>query len=108
MRSHAVQNHRGIDSRSNMSSEGGGGHVEDILKRLGNVEANLSELKSEVSAIRATVSRLATKADVMDVRTSVADLRGEMATLETKIIKWIVATVLTTASLAFAIAKFVH
>jgi hypothetical protein len=68
--------------------------VEDILKRLGNVETHVSELRSQVSAILAITPHLATKAD--------------MAAVETAIIKWIVATVLASAALAFTIAKFVH
>jgi predicted fused transcriptional regulator/phosphomethylpyrimidine kinase len=42
--------------------------VEDILKRLGNVETNVSEVRSQVSAILAIIPHLATKADVADVR----------------------------------------
>ena len=42
----------------------------------------------------AIIPHLATKADV--------------AAVETVIIKWIVATVLASAALAFTIAKFVH
>ena len=53
-----------------------------------------SESKSQVSAILAIIPHLATKADVVAV--------------ETTIIKWIVATVLTSAALTFTIAKFVH
>ena len=75
--------------------------MEDILKRLGNLETDVSSLKAEVSAILATIPHLATKADVVDVRTAVA-------AVETRIIKWIIATVLATAGLAFTIAKFVH
>ena len=111
--------------------------MEDILKRLGNVESDVSELKSEVRGILAIVPHLATKADVMDVRTAVADLRGEMnelrgeiksglselraemaagfgaiktemAARETAFLKWIIATVLTSVGLAFTVAKFVH
>jgi hypothetical protein len=126
--------------------------VEDILKRLGNVETDVSELKSTTSAILATIPHLATKADVADVRSAVAELRAEMssefgsvrtemstgfgalrtemaaglgasrteaaaglgalrtemAARETAFIKWMIATVLTVAGLAFAIAKFVH
>jgi len=100
--------------------------VEDILKRLGAVETSISELKSQMSGILAILPHLATKADVADVRTDVADvrtdvanvkadvaqLRGEMGAgisgLETRIIKWIVATLLTSTGLAFTIAKFVH
>ena len=115
--------------------------MEDILKRLVNVETDVSELKSKASAILATVAHLATKADVLDVRSSVAELRAEMtaesgslraematqwgslkaeiaaqsgslraemAARETAFIKWMIATVLATAGLAFTIAKFVH
>ena len=74
--------------------------MEDILKRLGNVETGVSELRSQVSAILAIMPHLATKADVADVRVDLA--------AETAIIKWIIATVLASAALAFTIAKFVH
>jgi len=65
-----------------------------------------------VSGILAILPHLATKADVADVGTDVAQLKGEMwaaiSGLETRIIKWIVATLLTSTGLAFTIAKFVH
>ena len=75
--------------------------MEDILKRLSEVETNVSELKSQMSATLAVVSHLATKADVVDVSASVA--KGETA-----IIKWIVGTTLAASGLAFTIAKLVH
>ena len=84
--------------------------MEDILRRLGNVEA-------QVSAILAIIPHLATKADVADiphlatkadVTGGVGQLKADMAAMETAIIKWIIATVLTTAGIAFSIAKFVH
>jgi hypothetical protein len=52
------------------------------------------DVRSQVSAILAIIPHLATKADV--------------AAAESVIIKWIVATVLASAALAFTIAKFVH
>jgi hypothetical protein len=85
--------------------EDDGGDVEDILKRLSNVETNASELKSQVSGIVAIVPHLATKADLM---ASVADLGASVATVETAIIKWIIATTLATGGLVFTLAKFVH
>lgn len=75
--------------------------MEDILKRLGHVETTVSDLKSQVSAILATIAHLATKSDVADLRTAISSL-------EARIIKWIVATLLTSTGLAFAIAKIVH
>lgn len=82
--------------------------MEDILKRLGSVESGVSELRSQVSPILAVIPHLATKADVTDVRAAVGECKTELASRETSIIKWIVATVLASAGLAFTIAKFVH
>ena len=94
-------NRSGAIANASAGSGSGGGDVEDILKRLGNVETHVSELRSQVSAILAIIPHLATKADVADVRAAVGQV-------ETTIIKWIVATVLASAALAFTIAKFVH
>jgi len=132
---------RSTVSNSSVGSGSGGGDVEDILKRLGNVETHVSELRSQVSAISAIIPHLATKADVADLRTEVGQVKADLATgigqvrsdlateigqvksdlatgigqvkadvaaVETAIIKWIVATVLASAALAFTIAKFVH
>jgi len=55
----------------------------------------------DACAILAIIPHLATKADV-------ADVKADVAAVETTIIKWIVATVLASAALAFTIAKFVH
>jgi hypothetical protein len=99
---------RSTVSNSSVGSGSGGGDVEDILKRLGNVETHVSELRSQVSAILAIIPHLATKADVADVRAAVGQLKADVAAVETAIIKWIVATVLASAALAFSIAKFVH
>jgi hypothetical protein len=99
---------RSTVSNSFVGSGSGGGGVEDILKRLGNVESHVSELRSQVSAILAIIPHLATKADVADVRAAVGHVKADVAAVETAIIKWIVATVLATAALAFTIAKFVH
>jgi len=83
-----------VDTDVAAGVEGPGGNVEDILKRLGNVETDVSRVKSQVGAILAIIPHLATKADV--------------SALEIAIIKWIIATVLGTAGLVFTIAKFVH
>ena len=99
---------RNTVSNSSAGSGSGGGDVDDILKRLGNVETHVSELRSQVSAILAIIPHLATKADVADVRTAVGQVKADVAAVETAIVKWIVATVLASAALAFTIAKFVH
>jgi hypothetical protein len=110
-------NHRRADTHTSVGSGGGGGGVDDILRRLGNVETGVSELRSEVSAISAILSHLATAASVSEVNSKVAGIeaiiphlatKADVISLETAIIKWIIATTLTSAALAFAIAKFVH
>src|SRR3954462_5561230 len=115
---------RSTGSNSSVGAGGGGGNVDDILKRLGSVEtqvsailgiipqlatkAALADVRASIGAIEAVIPHLATKADLADVRTEVKELKTDVASIETAIIKWIIATTLATAGLAFAIAKFVH
>ena len=98
--------------------------MDDILKRLGNVETHVSELRSQVSSIAATIPHLATAASVSELRAEVASIlaviphlatkadviatKADLASMEAAIIKWIVATTLASAGLAFTIAKLVH
>lgn len=67
--------------------------MDDLVKRLGAVEAAVSDIRAQVSALSASGVHTATKADV--------------AKLETSIIKWVVGTMIASAGLAFAIAKYV-
>jgi uncharacterized protein YoxC len=103
MSGRVISTRRAADSGAADGSGDSGGNVEDILKRLGNLETNGYELKSQVSAILAVVPHLATKADLMasvaelrdsvaevrtsvaDVRTSVGDLKESVADLRTSV-----------------------
>lgn len=67
--------------------------MDDVLKRLGNVESAVSEVRAQVSGLTAIAPHLATKSDVMQV--------------ESSLIKWIVGTLLAVAVLTFTIARFV-
>ena len=109
--------------------------MDDVLKRLGAVESSVSELRVQVSGIaakipylathesvneiKATIPHLATKADVLAakadvlmVKAEVNMVRAEMNAMETRIIKWMIATTLSSVGLAtglaFSIAKLVH
>jgi len=82
-------------------TDAGGGDMDDVMRRLGAVETDISGMKADISAmkgdisgIKAVIPHLATKADLSDMRAA--------------IIQWIVATTIAAAGLAFAIAKFVH
>ena len=120
MESVVSYNRRGAIANASIGFGGGGGDVDDILRRLSNVESGVSELRSQVRGLLEVVPHfatkadvailpyLATKADVADVRTEITQVKGDLASMEAAIIKWIIATVLTSTALAFTIAKFVH
>ncbi len=114
--------------------------MDDILKRLGNVETAVSEVRTQVGSIAAAIPHLATKADLTSMEASISEFRetiprlateasvselraiiphlatkadllevkASLASMETAVIKWTIATVLTSTALAFSIAKFVH
>ena len=106
-----------------------GGFVDEFLRRLGNVETDVKELRTDVSelkvgmealrgdvkAILAVIPHLATKADLGQVKTEIAEVRGELATgmelvkaniasLESKMTKWMIGLILAVVGAA----KFLH
>ena len=122
-------------------SGGNGGAMDDVLKRLGAVESSVSELRIQVGGIAgtmatkddvnklqvqvsgtaATIPYLATKDDLKELQAQVSGIaaaipylatKADLSAMETTIIKWIIATVLTSVGLAgglaFSIARFVH
>ena len=52
---------------------------------------------------RADFANLATKVDIAEIRTEIADVRTAIANLETRLLRWIVGTILTTAGVTVAI-----
>jgi len=97
--------------------------MDDVLRRLGIVESLVAETREDVSAIKAAFAHLATKADVNELRADVSaikatlphlatkaevnELKSDISAMETKIIRWVVGTMIAVASVAFTIAKFV-
>jgi hypothetical protein len=96
-----------------MSGDGEPG-MNDVLKRLGAVETSATETRLQVASIAATIPSLATEAAVESIAATIPHLatKADLSAMESKLIKWMIATVLTaaglTSSLAFSIAKFVH
>ena len=83
--------------------------MDDFSKRLGAVEVSVAE-------IRAQLPHLATKADVQAVRSDMNAMETRLATkieamgtqivsVENRMIKWIIATLLSGMALAAAIAS---
>jgi hypothetical protein len=75
--------------------------MDDILKRLGNVEAAVSDIKADVSGISATASHLATKAEL-------TTLGAQVSAMESRLIHWFVGTAMALTALAYVIAKAVN
>jgi hypothetical protein len=67
--------------------------MDDVLKRLSNVETCVSDVRAQLSGLSAMASHMATKSDVSQ--------------LESSLIKWLVGTLLAVAVLTFTIARFV-
>lgn len=103
--------------------------MEDVLRRLGSLEKDVSVIKADVAGILtrlpdlatkadvAPIPYLATKADVMAIRADVMAIRAEIPHMATKadvsdaktpIVQWIVGTIIAVAALTFTIVKFIH
>jgi hypothetical protein len=75
--------------------------MDDILKRLGILERDVSDLKVQVGSIAAQIPHLATKAEVGELKAAISEAK-------TSIVQWVVGTTIASAGIAFTIAKFVH
>jgi hypothetical protein len=75
------------------SDGGGGGSMDDVLKRLSNLETSVSDIRAQVSGLSVMAANMATKAD--------------LSHLESSMIKWLVGTFLAVALLTLTIARFV-
>ena len=75
--------------------------IANLDTRLSTQIANLdTRLSTQIAELR-TEQRTQTA----EVRTEVAEVRGEIATLETRLIRWMVGTVLATATLTVGILR---
>lgn len=87
---------------------------QEIDKLRTEVKQDISAVKQDVAALKQEVS--AVKQDISAIREDIAGLKAnqtqfatkaDLATMETRILKWIIASVASTGTLAFSIAKFV-
>jgi hypothetical protein len=62
----------------------GGGDMDDVLRRLGMLEGDVSVIKTEVAAMAAQLPNLATKADVEAVKTEVAGIAAQLPNMASK------------------------
>lgn len=75
--------------------------MDEILRRLGAVETDVSGIKADVSSIKAEVSGIKAQLPYLAAKSDVSEAKSS-------IIQWMVGTTIAAAALAFAIAKIVH
>ena len=75
--------------------------MDDILRRLGALETDVSGIKADVSGMKADLSGIKAQLPYLAAKSDVSDVKAS-------IIQWLVGTTIAVAGLAFAIAKFVH
>jgi hypothetical protein len=88
----------------------GGGDMDDVLRRLGVIEKDVSDIKADVGAIAAQLPQMATKTEVAAIAAQLPHMatKADVGDAKVSIIQWMVGTTIAVASLAFVIAKFVH
>lgn len=75
--------------------------MDDILRRLGVLETDVSAIKTDVSDMKADLSGIKAQLPHLAAKSDVSDMKAS-------IIQWTVGTMIAVAALAFTIAKFVH
>lgn len=92
--------------------------MEDVLRRLGSLEKDVSVIKADVAGIVTRLPDMATKADVAPIpylatKADVAPIpylatKADVSDAKTSIVQWIVGTIIAVAALTFTIAKLIH
>ena len=74
----------------------------------GQFKAGLAEVRTEIAEVRTEIAEVRTEISTLDTRvsTQIAEVRTEIANLETRLVRWMVGTVLATATLTFGILRF--
>lgn len=73
--------------------------MDDMLRRLGNVEASVSLIKAEVSGLTTGMAHVATKADIESLKTTIS-------ASESSILKYFIGTIIAILVAFLAVAKF--
>ena len=90
-----------------------GDHVtsEQFKTGLMEVRAEIGDVRTEIAALDTRLStqiaelRTEQRTQTAEVRTEIAEVRTEIAALETRLIRWMVGTVLATATLTVGILR---
>ena len=75
--------------------------LDDILRRLGTLETDVSGIKTDVSSMKSDLSGIKAQLPYLAAKSDVSDMKASM-------IQWMVGTMITVTALAFTIAKLIH
>ena len=84
----------------------------EIAEMRAEQRTQIAEVRTEIAEVRTEIANLGTRlstqiADLRaEQRAGIAGVRTEIASLETRLIRWMVGTVLATATLTAAILRF--
>ena len=70
----------------------------------GQFEAGIAKLRTELRTEMAEM-RTEQRTQAAEMRTEMAEMRTEMANLETRLVRWMIGTVIATATLTVAIVR---
>jgi hypothetical protein len=74
--------------------------MDDVLKRLTALESSYSVIRGDLSVVAAVIPHLATRADL-------CEMTARFSALETAMIKWSIATLLSSGALAIGVVRLV-
>jgi hypothetical protein len=94
------------------SGGGSGGHMDDSDKRLAAVEAGVEAIQAQLPylATRADVCTLRADTNAMETRlvAAIGAVDARLAGMETRVIKWMIATLISSVGAAVAVEKFLQ
>ena len=81
--------------------------MDSTLRRLEDVETDVSKLRIDLKATSSQVPHLATKAEIQDLKTDISNVRYEIASKENKrLYEWVIFVTVIWLAAAFAASKF--
>ena len=102
--------HDGLEQRDHVTSDQFTAGVADVRTEIANLDTRLStqiaglrtEQRTETAGVRTEIAALDTR-----LSTQIGDVRTEIANLETRLIRWMVGTVIATATLTVGILRLI-
>ena len=85
------------------------GYRAEVTVQIADVAGQIAEQRADTAEVRTEIANLDTRlsTQIAEVRTEIAGVRTEVANLETRLIRWMVGTLIATATLTVGILRFI-